>query len=225
MFGWVDCLVHTNMLKELVFCIILNSILADAAHVRHFAHDLVEIESISHNEHVRHNEPAVIALVPAAQRGILLAENAGLDNNQNARNEYSDGFRSITFDHRDQDLHRISSIDDVLHDDDVVVLQSLQVQSFHFHYPSACTDNQKYTLSSRARPTVALYFDKIIRKSHSQVLHLMGQSGKENLSTLQTDLNSLGYLQNAQQVNAVVTIVALKIVSQLGTAILDHSIG
>ena len=70
------------MSNELVFCIILNAVLVNASHMGHFAHDLVEIEAISHNEHVRDNEPAVIALVPAAERGVLLTENAGLEVNR-----------------------------------------------------------------------------------------------------------------------------------------------
>ena len=139
MFGRVDCLVHTNMSNELVFCIILDAVLVNTSHMGHFAHDLVEIEAVSHNEHVRDNEPAVIALVPAAQRSVLLTENAGLDSKQNERNANSNGFRSIAFDHGDQDLHRISSIDDVFHDDNVVVFQSFQLYSFHFHCPSERT--------------------------------------------------------------------------------------
>ena len=83
---------HTNMPKELVFCVILNAVLINTSHVGHFAHDLVEIEAISHNEHVRDNEPAVIALVPAAQRGVLLAENAGLDSKQNERTQTATDF-------------------------------------------------------------------------------------------------------------------------------------
>ena len=136
MFGRIDCLIHTNMSNELVFCIILDAVLVNTSHMGHFAHDLVEIEAISHNEHVRDNEPAVIALVPAAQRSVLLTENAGLDSKQNERNANSDGFRSIAFDHGDQDLHRISSIDYVFHDNNVVVFQSFQLHSFHFHCPS-----------------------------------------------------------------------------------------
>ena len=53
------------VLKHFVMRIVLDSVLADAAHMSHLAHDLVEVE-------------AVVALVATAQGRILLTQHTRL---------------------------------------------------------------------------------------------------------------------------------------------------
>lgn len=66
------------VLKHFVMRIVLDSVLADAAHMSHLAHDLVEVEAVANNEHVRHDEAAVVALVATAQGRILLTQHTRL---------------------------------------------------------------------------------------------------------------------------------------------------
>ena len=79
MFGRFNCFVLTNMSKELMLSIILNTILIDAAHMGHLTHDLIEVKAVSHDEHVRDDKATVIALETVTQRGVLLTENTCLD--------------------------------------------------------------------------------------------------------------------------------------------------
>ena len=58
--------------------IVLNTIFANATHVSHLAHNLVEVETVANNEHIRHNETAVVALVTTAQGRSLLTQNTCL---------------------------------------------------------------------------------------------------------------------------------------------------
>lgn len=74
----ISCVCYKTILN-LVFLVVLNTVLINDTHMRHLAHGFIIIKTITNNEEIRNNETTIITLVTAAKRSILLAQYASLE--------------------------------------------------------------------------------------------------------------------------------------------------
>ena len=61
--------------RDFMLSIVLNTILTDDSHMRHFSHSFIKIKTITNDEEVGDNKTTVVALIAAAQRSIFLTQN------------------------------------------------------------------------------------------------------------------------------------------------------
>ena len=97
----------------------------------------------------------------------------------------SEGFHALRLDNGEQCLHGVSRVNDVLHNEDMPVLQDIEVDAVDFDCASLASNTP--TISRRFGTVVALHLHKLVRKAHSQLLHVAREGRKESVRTLNTN--------------------------------------
>lgn len=97
----------------------------------------------------------------------------------------SEGLHALRLDDGEQRLHGVSRVNDVLHNEDMPVLQDVEVDAVDFDCASHASHTP--TISRRFGTAVALHLHELVRKAHSQLLHMAREGRKEGVRTLSTN--------------------------------------
>lgn len=117
-----------------MFSIILNTMLANHTSMRHFSHGFIKIKTISNNKHIGNNETTVVTLVTTTKRSVLLTQNASLVIIKNIKNKYHNRFDTTTLKHRNQSFHGVTSINNILNNNNITTLKRFKVNTFNTNY-------------------------------------------------------------------------------------------